>query len=145
MGERESGSTGQGSAIDELLVVHDQERTAHLTTDVEAMMVHQGDEFVAVVEGGVHVLTGEQMRGIFTQAFEGATYLAFDDVEDPVIRVSDDGSMAWMAVKLRVWKTQLGASGEQLERRFISTGIRTYRRCDGTWLRTGSSGNSVDE
>ena len=135
----------QQTAIAELLAVHDQERTAHLTTDVEAMMLHQGDEFIATVEGRVHTLTGEQMRAIFVQAFDGATYFAFDDIEAPIIRPSTDGSMAWMAVTIRVRKTQTNESGQQHERNFISTGIWTYARHNGRWQRTGSSGHTLNE
>ncbi len=108
-------------------------------------MLHQADEFIATVEGHVHRLTGEQMRAIFIQAFEGAEYFAFDDIEPPIIRPSTDGSMAWMAVNIRVRKTQTSVSGEQHERNFISTGIWTYARRDGTWQRTGSSGHSRNE
>lgn len=132
-------------AKQELLRVHAYERDAHLACDLEAMMVNQAEEFTAVVDGGIRVLTGTQMREIFVGAFKDATYHMFDDLEAPHVHVSDDASLAWMAVRIRVRKTQTGQDGVTQERRFVSTAIYTYQYRDGRWLRSGSSGSSVDE
>jgi ketosteroid isomerase-like protein len=128
----------------ELLEVHAYERDAHLACDVDAMMLNQADSFTAVGDGGFRVLSGAQMRQIFAQAFNGATYHEFDDLEAPSVHVSDDGTLAWMAVRIRVWKSQIDKEGVTQERRFVSTAIRTYQNRDGRWLRTGSSGNNVE-
>ena len=128
----------------ELLAVHAYERDAHLSCDLEAMMVNQADSFTAVIDGGFRVLTGAQMRRIFEDAFRDATYHEFDDLEAPAIHVSDDGTLAWMAVSIRVRKTQIDEAGMAQERRFISSAIYTYENRDGRWLRTGSCGKSVD-
>ena len=124
----------------ELLKVHAFERDAHLACDVEAMMLNQADSFTAVGDGGIRVLTGTQMRQIFEQAFNRATYHEFDDLEAPSIHVSDDGTLAWMAVRISVWKSQIDQEGVTQERRFISTLILTYQNRDGRWVRTGSRG-----
>ena len=128
----------------ELLEVHSYERDAHLACDLDAMMSNQADSFTAVGQGGFRVLTGAEMHQIFVGAFDGATYHEFDDLEDPDIHVSDDGTLAWMAVRIKVWKSQTDKAGVTQERRFVSSAIYTYEKRDGRWLRTGSSGNSVD-
>ena len=132
-------------ARQELLEVHAYERDAHLACDLDAMMLNQADRFTAVGAGGFRVLTGDEMRQLFVGAFDGATYHAFDDLEDPEIHVSDDGTLAWMAVRIKVWKSQTDKAGVTQERRFISSAIYTYENRDGRWLRTGSSGHSVDQ
>ncbi len=124
----------------DLLEVHAYERNAHLACDIEAMMLNQADSFTAVTDGGIRTLTGTQMREIFVQAFNGATYHEFDDLEAPSVHVSDDGTLAWMAVRTSVWKSQVDQEGVTQERRFISTAILTYQNRDGRWLRTGSRG-----
>ena len=124
----------------DLLEVHAYERDAHLACDIEAMMLNQADSFTAVTDGGIRTLTGTQMREIFVQAFNGATYHEFDDLEAPSVHVSDDGTLAWMAVRTSVWKSQIDQEGVTQERRFISTAILTYQNRDGRWLRTGSRG-----
>jgi len=131
-------------ALKELMEVHRYEREAHFSNDVEGLMANQADEFTAVVDGEIHHLTGEQMRNNFVQAFKNATYHEFDDLEEPEIHVSADGSLAWVAVRIRVRKTQSDESGETKERRFLSAAIRTYAKQNGRWLRTGTSGNIVN-
>jgi hypothetical protein len=132
-------------ARQELAEVHADERRAHFELDVEAMMRNQGDRFTSVSETGVRVLTAAHMREIFVEAFRNATYYEFDDLEAPSIHPSDDGTLAWMAVRLRVRKSQVDRAGTTQERRFVTTAIWTYARKGGVWLRTGSSGHSVDE
>ena len=129
----------------ELLEVHAYERDAHLACDLDAMMLNQADSFTAVGNGGFRVLTGAEMRQLFVGAFDGAAYHEFDDLEAPEVHVSDDGTLAWMAVRVKVWKSQIDKEGVTQERRFVSSAIYTYENRAGRWLRTGSSGNSVDQ
>jgi hypothetical protein len=139
-----SESPAAKNARRELLEIHSYERDAHLTCDLDAMMLNQADSFTGVGEGGFRVLTAAEMRQIFFGAFDGATYHEFDDLEGPDIHVSDDGTLAWMAVRIKVWKSQTDKAGVTQERRFISSAIYTYEKRDGRWLRTGSSGNSIE-
>ena len=128
----------------ELLEVLAYERDAHLACDVDALMLNQADSFTAVGDEGLRILTGTEMRQIFVGAFDGATYHAFDDLGAPEIHVSDDGTLAWMAVRIKVWKSQIDGAGVTRDRRFVSSAIRTYANRGGRWLRTGSSGNNVE-
>jgi ketosteroid isomerase-like protein len=129
----------------ELAEIHAHERAAHLACDLDAMMLNQSDSFTAVGAGGFRVLTGAEMRELFVGAFEGATYHEFDDLEGPEIHVSADGTLAWMAVRITVWKSQIDKAGVTQERRFVSSAIYTYENRDGRWLRTGSSGHSAEQ
>lgn len=129
----------------ELAAVHSFERAAHLACDLDAMMLNQADSFTAVGAGGYRVLTGAEMRELFVGAFDGATYHEFDDLEGPEIHVSADGTLAWMAVRIKVWKSQIDKAGVTQERRFVSSAIYTYENRDGRWLRTGSSGHSAEQ
>ena len=129
----------------ELAAVHSFERAAHLACDLDAMMLNQADSFTAVGAGGFRVLTGAEMRQLFVGAFDGATYHEFDDLEGPEIHVSADGTLAWMAVRIKVWKSQIDKAGVTQERRFVSSAILTYQHRDGRWLRTGSSGHNAEQ
>jgi ketosteroid isomerase-like protein len=129
----------------ELLEVHAYERDAHYACDLDAMMLNQADSFTAVGNGGFRVLTGAEMRQLFVGAFDRATYHEFDDLEGPEIHVSDDATLAWMAVRIKVWKSQIDKEGGKQERRFVSSAIYTYENRAGRWLRTGSSGHSLEQ
>lgn len=59
-----------------------------------------------------------------------ATYDEWDDVEPPLVRISDDGTLAWMIIYVRVRRTK----GDR-ELRFTYAGIETYEKRDGRWLK----------
>jgi hypothetical protein len=126
-------------AVQELLAVHEHERTAHLDAAVEALMENQADDFTYVGNGVIRHLTGVDMRRNVEAAFRNATYHEFDDLEPPVIRAASDGCFAWMMVRINVRKSQPDETGAMRERSFVSAGIRTYEKRNGRWLRTGTS------
>jgi ketosteroid isomerase-like protein len=128
----------------ELKEVRAYERDAHFANDVEALMRNQADDFIAIAQGKIHHLTADQMRQNFVQAFKDATYHEFDDLEEPEIFVSDDGSLAWVAARIRVRKSQIDGAGTSRERTFVSTAITTYEKWNGQWHRTSTSGSIVE-
>lgn len=132
-------------AIEELKEVHAHERQAHFANDVDALMANQADDVIAVVDGKIHHLTADQMRENLVRAFKNATYNEFDDLQEPEIFVSDDGSLAWLAVRIRVRKSQIDDTGASQERRFVSAAIRAHEKRNGRWLRTGTSRGIMED
>ena len=61
-----------------------------------------------------------------------------DDLGPPVIRISKDASMVWMILRTQVRFTYQNETGREAERAFIYTGIVTYEKQDGEWLRTAN-------
>ena len=80
-------------------------------------------------------MTLAQVAGGFVESFRGATYFEWDDLEPPIIRVSDDASMAWIIVRVRARKTQPDDSDEPHERNFVYVGIMTHEKRNGRRLR----------
>ena len=70
--------------------------------------------------------------------FRGARYHEWDDVEPPVVRVSDDGTMAWVVSKLRVRRTAPNDAGQTSEQAFVYAGIMVYEKRDGRWMKTAN-------
>jgi hypothetical protein len=121
-----------------LLRLHEADRKAHFDTDVDALMRGSPDAFISVANGKIHRLTEENERRFFTQYFGGATYFEWDDIEEPVVRVSADGSMAWMVTRIRVRRTQPDAAGNDTEQAFVYAGIMTYEKQGDRWTRTAN-------
>lgn len=121
-----------------LLRLHESDREAHLKTDVDLLQRASPDEFVAVSDGKIHRTTRAKERQSFTEYFRGATYHEYADLEPPIVRVSNDGSMAWMITRFRVRRTQKAAAGREQEERFVYAGIMTYEKRDGRWMRVAN-------
>lgn len=122
-----------------LLEIHRRDRQAHFETDIDLLLSHGASEFISVSNGEIHRSSLAEQRAFFTDYFKGATYYEWDDLEPPIVQVSDDATMAWMIVRTQVHRTtQVEGSGESREIKFIYAGIMTYEKQDGKWLRVAN-------
>jgi hypothetical protein len=122
----------------ELLRLHKADREAHFKTDVELLQRSSPEEFIAVSRGKIHRSKKSDERKMFTEYFKGAKYDEWDDLEEPIVRVSKDGSMAWAITRLRVKRTQKDGAGKDKEEKFTYAGIMTYEKADGRWMRVAN-------
>ena len=122
----------------ELLRVHKADRVAHLKTDVDLLQERSPEQFIAVSEGKIHRSSRAEERKQFTEYFRGAKYYEWDDLEEPIINVSKDGSMAWMITRVRVRRVQKDSSGVEREQKFVYAGIMTYEKKGDKWVRVAN-------
>ena len=123
----------------ELLRIHAQDRQAHFAADPTLILEHQGEPFVTVGNGRVDEASLAEVAAHFTRYFAGAEYEAWDDLEPPRIRISDDGTLAWMIVRNRVSRRQTQPDGSVTERRFVYAGLMGYEKCEGRWRRIANA------
>jgi hypothetical protein len=122
----------------ELLRLHKSDREAHFKTDVEALLENSPEEFITVGRGKINRSSKADTRKMFTGYFRDANYFEWDDVEEPIIRVSNDASMAWMITRTRVRRVQKNADGTEKEEKFVYAGIMTYEKREGRWVRVAN-------
>jgi hypothetical protein len=141
---RECGAGSPSARVDleaarrELLGLHEADRRAHFATDPALLAARAGERFLTVSRGRLESVTPEAERAFFGGYFAGARYEAWDDLEPPVVRISDDGSAAWMVTRLRVRRSAPDADGQPREQAFVYAGIMTYERRAGRWVRTAN-------
>jgi hypothetical protein len=122
-----------------LLQIHAQSRRAHFERDVDLLLANGADEFISVSNGRIDRPSREGQKAFFTEYFKGATYYEWDDMEPPIIRISEDATLAWMIVRTNVRRTtRIEESGEERETRFVYAGIMTYEKQDGVWRRVAN-------
>ena len=122
----------------ELLRLHKSDREAHFKTDVEALLANSPDEFISVSRGKISRSSKADARKMFTGYFRDAKYYEWDDLEKPIIRISNDASMAWMITRTNVRRVQKSADGAEKEEKFVYAGIMTYEKRDGRWVRVAN-------
>jgi hypothetical protein len=122
----------------ELLNVHETDRRAHFATDVDLLLSHGTGEFITVAAGRIDTTNRAHLREHFSRYFDRATYYAWDDLNPPIIRISKDGTLAWMITRVHVRRVQRDSTGTGQEREFVYAGIMTYEKLDGKWLRTAN-------
>lgn len=118
-----------------LLEIHRTDRRAHFATDANLLLERFTDEFISVSNGKIERSKRDELRRTFEDYFKNAKYYEWDDLEPPVIRISNDASMAWMIARTKVRRVQKLASGEEKERAFVYAGIMTYEKQRGKWVR----------
>ena len=137
-----SGNAQRGVDLErekaELLEIHKADRRAHFSTDVELLLSRSSDDFITVSEGKVYRVKRAESKAMFNEYFKDATYHEWDDLEPPIVRVSNDASMAWMIVRTKVRRTQKTSTGQEIEESFVYAGIMTYERRDGKWRRVAN-------
>lgn len=122
----------------ELLRLHKSDREAHFKTDVDALLERSPDQFISVGRGKINRSSKDDVRKMFTGYFRDAKYHEWDDIEEPIIRISNDASMAWMITRTRVRRVQKTADGSEKEEKFVYAGIMTYEKRDGRWVRVAN-------
>lgn len=70
--------------------------------------------------------------------FQGAKYYEWDEKEPPIIKISNDSSLASMIVRLKVRRIKTDSNGKKREEKFIYSGIMTYEKQNGKWIKTAN-------
>jgi hypothetical protein len=122
------------SAKEELLAIHHSARRAHFNRDVGSIVAGMSPEFTTVHEGTIRVMSREDVRKQFTEYFRGAEFSAWDDLEPPMIRVSPDGKMGWMIVRVRIAYTKTDAGGATSKEDTVMAWMSAYEKREGKWL-----------
>jgi hypothetical protein len=134
LGEKSQKGVNLEKEKEELLKVHKIDREAHFKTDVELLLQHSAEEFISVNSGKISKSSRAEVKQMFEEYFRNAKYYQWDDLEVPIIKISNDATMAWMIVRIKVKRTQ-SLSNEEKERQFVYAGIMTYEKQNGKWVR----------
>ena len=119
-----------------LLAILEGDRRAHLETDVARLVGNVGDELLDVSSGVIQRRTRSEVEDLFERVFDGAAYERWEDTEPPRLKVSADGTLAWVTRRVEVRRSSVGADGQEQRTSFISAYSSTYEKRDGSWKMT---------
>jgi hypothetical protein len=139
-----STCTAGEAAAAEIRAAHEAARRAHLEGNVELMVPGIADQMVLASNGDLSVNPKEKTIAFFKGYFARVKYLEWSDAGPPIITVSPDGQLGWMAVKVRARYLDR-AKPEAGEKAFRSSWIATYQRVGCAWKMTGNASAVVSE
>ncbi|GIH05454.1 hypothetical protein Rhe02_35210 [Rhizocola hellebori] len=119
-------------AVKELLGLQAEQRRAHLEGDAAAMVAMFAGDFVSVSDGVVSRPSREESLQRFERYFGLVTFQAWEDIAEPVIEVSGDGSLATVLVTKRVQLTYPDDTGAITAEETFFAWAETWRHADGT-------------
>jgi hypothetical protein len=121
-----------------LLATYKQDRKAHILGDFNAVRDSRTDSFISVHDGTVYKFNPQQTKDSLQKFFKTAQYDNWDDLEQPIISIAKDGSMAWLIYKVYVRRLQQNNKGSITQEEFIFAGMNTYTKSDGRWVHTAN-------
>jgi ketosteroid isomerase-like protein len=115
-------------AVEELRELQAEQRRAHLAGDAAAMAAMFADDFVTVADGVVSRPSRDESLQRFERYFDLVTFLAWEDIDEPVIEVAADGSLATVLVTKHVHVAYPGDDGVTVEGETYFAWGETWRR-----------------
>lgn len=143
----ETGATGaQACPVDAaaaLLARHEQAREAHLEANADLLEAGADEKVAMAGRGNLDIVTKESIGAFLRKYLAEVRYLEWSDMQPPVVTVSPDGQLGWMAVQVKARYVER-AKPEAGEKSFKSSWVATYRRAGCDWKMTGMSSAVVD-
>jgi len=127
----------------ELLAIHETTRQAHLRGDAAPIAATTADQLLLAENGVIRRQSKAQVAQFFAGYFQRVRYREWRDASPPVVAVSADGSMAWMAVAVEARYTRADKPAEG-EKSFKSSWIATFERQNCAWRMTGIASDVVE-
>lgn len=116
-----------------ILAIHEQTREAHFERDPEKFLAAVEDGYWSIRGGEVEFRSREQALAGLRQYLGQTTFKRVEDVEPPRIRVSGDGTMAWLIGQVEVEAEQPDGNGGTRLLRFRSAWLDVYEKRSGRW------------
>ncbi len=116
-----------------ILQLHHNQRAYHFNKDSIAFANQLSDNFISVNKGKISAPSRQETISKYNGYFSNVEFLRWDDVNDPEIKFSDDGSMAYTIVDKMVvvtYKNELGDNVEE-ETHFAWTTI--FKKYGNDW------------
>ena len=131
------------NARTELLSLRETTRQAHLRGDAALIAGTISDHLLLAENGAIRVQSNAEVTQFFKGYFKRVRYRQWRDVSPPVVSISPDGEMAWMAVGVEAQYTRPDKPAEG-EKTFKSSWIATYQRDKCAWRMTGMASDVAD-
>jgi hypothetical protein len=120
----------------ELLSLHEQARQAHLQGKAELLADSLADVLLLAEKGVIETRSKAEVTRFYQGYLQRVRYSEWRDAGPPVVTVSPDGTMAWMAIAVEANYTRADKPAEGVKS-FKSSWIATYTRDKCRWRMTG--------
>jgi hypothetical protein len=121
---------------DALLAIHADQRRAHFERDPELLFRNAAEQWTYIRDGKIDRLTRSELVERFRAGFADTEHHEWDDIEPPVIEVSEDGTLAVMVEHVNIRLSRTAEDGSREELQGIYAGATVYRRNALGWRST---------
>ncbi len=122
-----------GVARQEVMALLQQEQKAHFDRDIKLFMSEFADSMISVNKGVVTVPTAAENKERIGKYFGSVRFIKWDNIVPPIIRFSNDASLAYAVVQKQVILSYPDSFGND----FIDTTnyawVSIYRKSKNKW------------
>jgi hypothetical protein len=125
-----------------LLRLHRVVMDDHFFGDASGMKAINGEPFTVVSEGDVFTMNDAEADSGFDRIMSSRDYTVYDDLIRPIVKISKDGTLGWVTVRVFAKGIRFGDDGKPsgpLE--FTSAWTELYEKIDGKWKMIGNVSN----
>jgi ketosteroid isomerase-like protein len=126
-------------AIKKIMELHELQRKAHFNRDAKLLVSMMSDDFMEISNGKISSPKKDELTKRFQGYFDTVRFIEWDDLQPPIIKVSMDGTMAYMHVNKRVRIKTIEENDELTTFAWTST----FQKINGNWIMTSISSTVV--
>lgn len=125
--------------LGELAAAHRRVIEAHRQSDPELLVASKAERSTVSGRGELSEATRDEMRERIATYFAATRFSRYDDVVVPVVAVSRDGSMGWVACQIEAEGVQRDAAGVEAPLAYGFTWVELYARVGADWSTVGNA------
>lgn len=118
---------------DKILKLHNLQRDYHFNKNSGAFVNQFSDNFISVNKGEITYPKREKSLMQFNRYFSSVTFIKWDDEVPPIIKFSDDGSMAYCIVDKIVLLTYQDENKKVIEQETHFAWTTIYKKYGKEW------------
>lgn len=107
--------------------------------NVDALLSHQADDFLLLNRGEISHPSREKQKEFLAPYLAATTFEYYRDKAPPVVKLSRDGSLGWVAAQIEARGTTVTREGEQKPLEFEVAWIELYERRGKEWMSIGNA------
>lgn len=128
----------------EILALHQKQLNAHWQKDIPFFTKDLADDYFSVGRGEIRHPTKEEITAQFTRYLGQTEFTKYENVEEPIVGYSDDGSVAWSIVRVNVAGVYTHDDGAPEEFDDTWAWITLFKRDGDKWLRMGEVSTAME-
>ncbi|MDJ0916878.1 MAG: hypothetical protein QNJ05_03875 [Woeseiaceae bacterium] len=129
------------SDIATLKAMHENVLEFHRQGKLEAWLAQEADVVVSANRGQVSFSSADERRARREPYLSSTTFDVYRDLREPVVKVSDDGTLGWVIAEVEMKGSSLSESGERVAFEAVWAWIELYEKQGGAWKAVGNVSN----
>ncbi len=124
-----------------LVDMHKKVLQYHIENNLEAWMRDESESYTIANRGQIDHPTIAQRKARLAPYLNSTTFSEYRDLVDPIVKVSNDGSLGWVICQVKVVGESAMEGGAKAPFESVWAWIELYEKQKGEWKRIGNVSN----